>query len=67
MLAWRWNPGSCRGPLRNLHPPRLTAGMLRNRWTLNTRMAAGGGEVSMSWGGSEYPDETTVDPIFTET
>ena len=26
---------------------------------------AGGGEVSMSWGGGEYSDETSVDPIFT--
>ena len=26
--------------------------------------AAGGGEVSMSWGGGEYPGETSVDPIF---
>jgi len=28
--------------------------------------AAGGGEVSMSWGGDEYPDETSVDPVFTK-
>ena len=27
---------------------------------------AGGGEVNMSWGGGEYPSETSVDPIFTE-
>jgi kumamolisin len=27
--------------------------------------AAGGGEVNMSWGGGEYPGETSVDPIFT--
>lgn len=27
--------------------------------------AAGGGEVSMSWGGSEFPAETLVDSIFT--
>jgi len=26
---------------------------------------AGGGEVNMSWGGGEFPLETTVDPIFT--
>jgi len=26
---------------------------------------AGGGEVNMSWGGFEYPGETSVDPIFT--
>jgi len=27
--------------------------------------AAGGGEVSMSWGGGEFPDETAIDPVFT--
>ncbi len=27
--------------------------------------AAGGGEVSISWGGGEYPGETSVDPVFT--
>jgi len=27
--------------------------------------AAGGGEVSMSWGGGEFPVETAFDPIFT--
>lgn len=26
---------------------------------------AGGGEVSMSWGGTEFPEETASDPIFT--
>ena len=28
-------------------------------------MKGGGGEVSMSWGGSEYSGETLADPIFT--
>jgi len=28
--------------------------------------AAGGGEVSMSWGGGEFTGETAVDPIFTQ-
>lgn len=28
--------------------------------------AAGGGEVSMSWGGGEFSTETIVDPIFTK-
>jgi kumamolisin len=32
----------------------------------NLVAAAGGGEVSMSWGGGESPDEVTVDPIFTK-
>jgi subtilase family serine protease len=27
--------------------------------------AAGGGEVSMSWGGEEFPGETAIDPLFT--
>ncbi|MGA2602244.1 MAG: hypothetical protein ABSH09_35200, partial [Bryobacteraceae bacterium] len=27
--------------------------------------AAGGGEVSMSWGGGEFPSETTYDAVFT--
>jgi kumamolisin len=27
--------------------------------------SAGGGEVSMSWGGTEFPEETASDPIFT--
>lgn len=27
--------------------------------------AAGGGEVSMSWGGGEFPFETSIDPVFT--
>jgi kumamolisin len=26
---------------------------------------AGGGDVSMSWGSSEFPSETTLDPVFT--
>jgi kumamolisin len=26
---------------------------------------AGGGEVSMSWGGGEFPQETLLDPLFT--
>ena len=29
--------------------------------------AAGGGEVSMSWGGSEFSGENTYDPYFTNT
>jgi len=28
--------------------------------------AAGGGEVSMSWGGGEFSGETAVDPVFTQ-
>jgi subtilase family serine protease len=32
----------------------------------NLVKAAGGGEVSMSWGSSEFADETAVDPVFTK-
>lgn len=31
----------------------------------NLVSAAGGGEVSMSWGSGEFPAETTMDPLFT--
>jgi kumamolisin len=32
----------------------------------NLVAAAGGGEVNMSWGGTEFPQETFVDSIFTK-
>jgi subtilase family serine protease len=32
----------------------------------NLVAAAGGGEVSMSWGGGEWPGETSYDPVFTK-
>jgi len=31
----------------------------------NLVKAAGGGEVSMSWGSGEFPSETILDPVFT--
>jgi len=31
----------------------------------NLVAAAGGGEVSMGWGGGEFPGETAFDPVFT--
>ena len=31
----------------------------------NLVAAAGGGQVSMSWGASEFPSETIIDPVFT--